>query len=72
MNSAFALSIFEKFDFQLLLVTPRDGRLKLVQPYVGSFHLAQNPTTMASMITSMTSLEVEKATAEMSREDADA
>lgn len=72
VNSAFALSIFEKFDFQLLLVTPRDGRLKLVQPYVGSFHLVQNPNTMASMITSMTSVEVEKATAEPTHDDADA
>ncbi|EIP99295.1 hypothetical protein OpiT1DRAFT_03809 [Opitutaceae bacterium TAV1] len=63
VNSAYALSIFEKFDFQLLLVTPRDGRLKLVQPYVGSFHLVQNPTTMASTITSVTRVELEKAAA---------
>ena len=62
VNSGYALAIFEKFDFQLLLVTPRDGRLKLVQPYVGSFHLAQNPHRNASSITSMTRLEVANAT----------
>ena len=59
VNSVYALSIFKKFDFQLLLVTPRDGRLKLVQPYVGSFHLVQNPSTKASSIINMTSAEVE-------------
>lgn len=69
VNSAYALSIFEKFDFQLLLVTPRDGRLKLVQPYVGSFHLVQNPTTMASTITSVTRVELEKAAVDFDEDD---
>jgi uncharacterized protein YPO0396 len=69
VNSAYALSIFEKFDFQLLLVTPRDGRLKLVQPYVGSFHLVQNPTTMASTITSVTRVELDQATASLGADD---
>ncbi len=54
VNSAYALSIFERFDFQLLLVTPRDGRLKMVIPYVQSFHLAQNPEENSSSIASIT------------------
>ena len=57
VNSAYALSIFERFDFQLMLVTPRAGRIKLVMPFVGSFHLCQNPSGTKSTIVSMTSAE---------------
>lgn len=53
-NSAYALKIFEQFDLQLLLATPRDGRLKLVIPYVGSFHLFQNPTKASSSVVCIT------------------
>lgn len=58
VNSAYALRIFEQFDFQLLLVTPRDGRLKLVTPYVGAFHLFQNPTGASSTVVSITAAQV--------------
>jgi uncharacterized protein YPO0396 len=58
VNSAYALRIFEQFDFQLLLVTPRDGRLKLVTPYVGSFHLFQNPTSSNSTVVGITAAQV--------------
>jgi uncharacterized protein YPO0396 len=60
VNSAFALRIFEQFDFQLLLVTPRDGRLKLVIPYVESFHLFQNPTEADSLVSSITAARAEE------------
>lgn len=60
-NSAYALRIFEQFDLQLLLATPRDGRLKLVIPYVGSFHLFQNPTKASSSVVSITAEQAKQA-----------
>lgn len=59
VNSAYALDVFSRFDFQLLLVTPRDGRLKLVQPYVGSFHLAQNPSGDSASLVSVTGADID-------------
>lgn len=69
-NSAYALRIFEQFDLQLLLATPRDGRLKLVIPYVGSFHLFQNPTKAGSSVVTITAEQAKQASA-ASNEDVD-
>jgi uncharacterized protein YPO0396 len=62
-NSSYALNIFEQFDLQLVLATPRDGRLKLVIPYVGSFHLFQNPTKASSSVVSITADQARQAAA---------
>jgi uncharacterized protein YPO0396 len=70
-NSAYALKIFEQFDLQLLLATPRDGRLKLVIPYVGSFHLFQNPTKASSSVVSITA-EQARTSVTADSDDADA
>lgn len=75
VNSAYALEIFEQFDLQLLLATPRDGRLKLVIPYVGSFHLFQNPTKASSSVVSITPEQAGQASSDLEAEgdpDADA
>lgn len=71
-NSAYALRIFEQFDLQLLLATPRDGRLKLVIPHVGSFHLFQNPTKASSSVVSITAEQARHAAATASEDDTDA
>ena len=71
-NSAYALRIFEQFDLQLLLATPRDGRLKLVIPYVGSFHLFQNPTKASSSVVSITAEQARQAAAASPEDDSDA
>jgi uncharacterized protein YPO0396 len=71
-NSAYALRIFEQFDLQLLLATPRDGRLKLVIPYVGSFHLFQNPTKASSSVVSITAEQARRAAATSPEDDSNA
>lgn len=60
MNSRQALDVFEKFDFQLVLVSPLDGKVRLVVKNVGSYHLVTNPTYRNSSITPITVVEFER------------
>ena len=53
-NSRYALELFTRFDFQLLLVTPMEGKARLPMPYVKTYHLVSNPTKKASTITQAT------------------
>jgi uncharacterized protein YPO0396 len=50
-NSRYALELFTRFDFQLMLVTPMEGKARLPMPYVKTYHLISNPTKRASTVT---------------------
>jgi uncharacterized protein YPO0396 len=45
------MDLFTKFDFQLLLITPLEGKARLPLPFVKSYHSISNPTYKASSIT---------------------
>lgn len=53
-NSRYALDLFTRFDYQLMLVTPMEGKARLPMPYVKTYHLVSNPTKRASTITQVT------------------
>lgn len=53
-NSRYALDLFTRFDFQLMLVTPMEGKARLPMPYVKTYHLVSNPTKKSSTITQAT------------------
>lgn len=53
-NSLYALNLFRKFDLQLIIVNPLDGKTRLVEPYVSSYHLITNREERSSTILSLT------------------
>ena len=53
-NSQQAVDVFKKFDFQLILVCPLEGKVRLLGSHVGSYQLVSNPKRNFSSITQVT------------------
>lgn len=56
-NARYALELFRKFDFQLVLVHPLDGTVRVAEDYVDGFLLA---TIRDNRYTSLTGLRIEQ------------
>ena len=53
-NSQQAVDVFKKFDFQLILVCPLEGKVRLLGSHVGSYQLVSNPKRNFSSVTQVT------------------
>ena len=62
-NSRRALKLFESMGFQLVLAAPWEAKVKIAEPFVGSYHLTLNPANNSSSIVRATR-EVYEATRE--------
>lgn len=58
-NSERAMQLFESLGFQLIIVGPFDAKAKLAVPFVGTIHLASNPTGDNSQLIAITRQELE-------------
>jgi len=59
LNSQRAMQLFESLGFQLVIVGPFDAKAKLAVPFVGTIHLASNPTGDNSQLIAITRQELE-------------
>lgn len=66
-NARFALELFKKFDFQLILVHPLDGTVRIAEEYVGSFLFA---TIRDNRHSALTPLRIEQLQAEVAATEA--
>ncbi len=63
LHAEYALDLFQKFGLQLLIVAPLDSKVRVTEPYVGTYvHVTKDRESHRSSVLSMTSEQLTEAT----------
>ncbi len=67
-HAEYALELFEQFGLQLLIVAPLDSKVRVTEPYVGTYlHVVKNKQTNRSDLFSITAESLREGLADSQR-----